>query len=314
MTRHSMLASGSRWSTVHRNQPVLRSLLAMMLLSLAGVAAGQIDKDERSKPAQPEVVSLKTKDGLNLAATYYPSKAGKDAAVLILLHAHGGKRSDFDALARRLQLAGCAVMAPDLRGHGESAGDFKELRPEDYLDMVERDLEAVKGFLMERNNAGELNIERLGVLGVEMGTNIAINWAALDWSWPQLATGKQGQDVKALVLVSPEWSFKGVRISDAVVEPGVRSELAVLIVSGGRNSKMLGEGRRLYKALAKYHDISPSLPLEQQTLILKSPATSLQGMPLINEKTMHVEDMIVEFVDLRLQKPSFAWRMRKAPL
>jgi pimeloyl-ACP methyl ester carboxylesterase len=311
MSLHFLPETGNRLRLAQQLPWLL--MLAALWLSPAFVAA-QATNDESKKPRQPEVVALKTNDGLKLTVTYYPSKAGKDAAAVILLHAHSGKRGDFDALARRLQLAGCAVIAPDLRGHGESLGDFRELKPEDYADMVQRDLEAVKGFLIQQNNAGELNIERLGVVGVEMGSMVAINWAALDWSWPQLASGKQGQDVKALVLVSPEWSYKGARISDAVVDPSVRSELAVLIVSGGRNSRFVGEARRLYKALAKYHDVSPSLPVEQQTLILKSPATSMQGMPLLNEQSMHVEDMIVEFVDLRLQKPSYAWRMRKSPL
>lgn len=309
MTFHVLPGIGHRPGLAVR----CRLIFAVLLLSPA-IAAGQAPKDEPDKPRDPEVVALKTNDGLKLTATYYPSKVGKAAAAVILLHAHAGKRGDLDALARRLQLAGCAVIAPDLRGHGDSVGDFRELKPEDYADMVQRDLEAVKGFLMQQNNAGELNIERLGVVGVEMGSMVAINWAALDWSWPQLASGKQGEDVKALVLVSPEWSYKGVRISDAVVDPSVRSEVALLIVSGSRNARLSGEARRLYKALAKYHDVSASLPVAQQTLILKSPATSMQGMPLLNEKSMHVEDMIVEFVDLRLQKPTFAWRMRKSPL
>jgi pimeloyl-ACP methyl ester carboxylesterase len=312
MTLHFLPQSDKRVRFGARQLPRLFRLAALLLSP--AIAAAQAAPVEPPKPREPEVVALKTNDGVKLTATYYPSKAGKKAAAVILLHAHAGKRSDLDGLALRLQLTGCAVIAPDLRGHGDSTGDFGELKPQDYADMYERDLEAVKGFLMQQNNAGELNIERLGVVGMEMGSMVAINWAALDWSWPELANGKQGEDVKALVLISPEWSYKGVRISDAVVDPSVRSELAILIVSGNRNSRLVGEARRLYKALAKYHDISPSLPVEQQTLILKTPTTSMQGTPLLNDKSMHVEDMILEFVDLQLQKPTLAWQMRKSPL
>ena len=56
-----------------------------------------------------------------LAATFYPSRAGKDAAAVILLHRDGGQRADLDRLARLVQLGGNAVIVPDLRGHGESA-------------------------------------------------------------------------------------------------------------------------------------------------------------------------------------------------
>ncbi len=63
--------------------------------------------------------------------------------------------------------------------------------------MIDQDLEACKSFLMDKNNAGELNINKLCVVGVEMGAVVAVDWAAWDWHWPRLATGKQGQDVKA---------------------------------------------------------------------------------------------------------------------
>ena len=285
--------------------------VALAQESAAEAAASAREKD-RKEPLPPEDVSLKTTDGKTLTATYYPSRSGKDAAAVILLHAYGGNRATLDTLARKLQQAGSAVIAPDLRGHGDSMLGIRNLHPDDYAAMVGRDLESVKGFLMKRNNEGELNVERLGIVGVEMSASLALNWAALDWSWPELPTGKQGQDVKAVALVSPEWSFKGLRISDAVVDPAVRSEIAFLIITGGRNSRMQGEAKRLYNALAKYHDVS--LPTEKQTLFLKTPATSLQGMALLDEKSFDVQQMIVEFVTLRLVDPTMAWQMRKSPL
>ena len=44
-------------------------------------------------------------------------------------------------------------------------------------------MEAIKRFLMTKHNAGELNIDKLCVVGVEFGL-VAVNWAAHDWSWP----------------------------------------------------------------------------------------------------------------------------------
>lgn len=293
-----------------------RRLVAMsaawLILATASLASAQEKTEEEKKPLPPENVTLETTDGLVLTATYYPSRDGKDAPALILLHGDGGQRTDLEHLARLLQSVGNAVIVPDLRGHGESTGELKALRLDDYDAMVRRDLEAVKGFLMRENNAGKLNIERLGVVGIEMGASLALNWAALDWSWPELATGKQGQDVKALVLVSPEWGHKGLRISEAVVQPEVRSELSMLIVCGRRSAKLLNESKRLYNSLARYHDVSA--PAERQTLFLNTPATSLQGLRLVNETSLGVESAIVGFIDLRLRKPPFAWQLRKAPL
>jgi len=293
-------------------------LAAAAAFALAwGTAAAADDKND--KPPPPEQITLRTSDGVTLAATYYPArlgkKSGKDTATVILVHAYKGNRGDFDELALRLQDAGNAVMAPDLRGHGESGGPQGTLRAADFAAMARQDLEAVKRFLVEKNNAGQLNIERLGLVGVEMGATVAINWAALDWSWPVLATGKQGQDVKALALISPQWSFKGMRIDDAVAHPNIRSDLSVLIVAGRRNSKLLQAAKRLYNALARYHVTPPPEDAaEKQTLWLKTPQTSLQGMQLMDEKSLQVGEMILDFVQLRLVNPSFPWRSRNSPL
>ncbi len=287
------------------------TLLAALLLAAPVKAQAPMDDD---KPAPPENLSLRTTDGVSLAATFYPSKRGKDAACVILLHDDGGKRAELDRLARRLQLLGSAVIVPDLRGHGESAGELKQLRLEDYQAMIDRDLETVKGFLVKRNNAGELNIERLGIVGVHLGAALALNWAAQDWSWPELAVGKQGQDVKALALISPEWSYKGLRIGEAVVEPNIQTELSIFIVVGRRNNKSYSEARRLYNNFAKHHDVSPSQPIEGRTLFFQSPATTLQGQQLLNEPSIDVETMIAEFVELRLIDPAMTWQMRKPPL
>jgi pimeloyl-ACP methyl ester carboxylesterase len=288
------------------------------LVLVLGIAlCGQVAPaaDEKSKPLPPAEVTLRTnRDGLPLVCTYYPSKLGKEAVPIILLHAAQGRRSDFNALALELQLAGHAVIAPDLRGHGEGAIPHAEPRQVDILAMGAEggDVEAVKTFLLKENDKGALNIERLCVVGVEMGATVAVQWAALDWSWPTLNTGKQGQDVKGLVLISPEWGYKGVRINDAVADPNIRT-LPMLIVTGRRNNRLFQEAKRLHTALEKHHLPPPEDAPEKQTLWLKTPATSLQGMALMNERSMNVHAMIVAFVDYRMVKPAFAWRERRRP-
>lgn len=302
-------------SETHR-VAVLVGAIALLATGFPGKAAAA---DKRDKPPAPQKITLETSDGVTLAATYYPSRLSdesrKNAVPVILLHVYKGNRGDFEKLALKLQDAGHAVIAPDLRGHGESTGPDGELRAADFAAMVRQDMEAVKRFLVKKNNTGELNIERLGVVGAEMGATVAINWAALDWSWPVLATGKQGQDVKALALVSPKWSFKGMRINDAVVHPNVRSDLSVVIVVGRRNSKLLQGARRLHNALARYrYTPRREEAAEKQTLWLKTPQTSLQGTQLINEKSLQVDQMVLDFIDLRLVKPAFPWSLRKSPL
>lgn len=297
-------------------------VLALVLVAAVGllpqIAFGQ--DDEEDKPIEPKDVTITTRDGISLAATYYASKLGKDAVPVILLHGAKGRRGDFKSLALRLQEAGHAVIAPDLRGHGDSgsprSGDRTgNLRPADLTAMVTQDIEAVKNYLIDRNNEGELNIEKLCLVGTEMGSVVALNFAARDWSWPPLATGKQGQDVKGLVLISPEWSYRGLRINDAVAHPRVRKDLSVIIVVGKRGSKQYADARRLFSTLERFRPTPPPEELaEKQTLWLRALPTSLQGADLLNEKRMGVPAMIEKFIEVRLVGTNIRWQERHGPL
>ena len=159
--------------------------------------------DEEEETFEPEDVTLTTSDDVEIKATFYPSniekKKRKDAVPVIALHASKGDRGDCRALAIYLQSLGHAVITPDLRGHGESkvnGVDANRLRAGDIELMVNQDMEAIKRFLKKKNNQQQLNIEKLCVVGAEMGATVAINWAATDWMYEKLPTGKQGQDVK----------------------------------------------------------------------------------------------------------------------
>jgi pimeloyl-ACP methyl ester carboxylesterase len=310
-TKHRVTSHQRRIAALARVTLIMLGLL----LAAAFARPARAADEEKDKPLPPEDTVLTTSDGVTIATTIYPSKL-KKAVPIILLHASKGSRGDFEDLALQLQRAGHAVVVPDMRGHGESARGTDrpgEMRPADYLAIVEPggDLETIKQFLMTKNNAGEINIEKLCVVGVEMGAVVAINWAARDWSWPALANGKQGEDVKVLVLISPEWSYKGLRINEAVAHPNVRQDLAVLLVVGKRNGKLLKEARRLHSALEKYH--APAAG-DAQTLALHTPQTALQATRLLNEKSMHVGDTIVKFINARVAKQPIPWSERKSPL
>lgn len=298
--------------TAHQSVVRLGLLVAIACSGIASVAAAE---DEKDKPLPPQEVTLTTSDGVALVATYYPSKLGKQAVPVLLLHAYKGNRGDLAELALKLQEVGHAVIAPDLRGHGDSSGPEGELRADDFAAMAMRrgDLQAVKNFLFDQNNAGKLNIDKLCVVGLEMGAAVALNWALTDWSWPPLASGKQGQDVKALVLISPTWSFNGLRINHAVAHPQIRSQLSVLLITGRRNSRLVREARRLYNAFDRYHAEPRRDEPDKQTLWLKTPATSLQSTELLDERGLEVPDMIAEFIELRLVDQNFPWADRTHP-
>ncbi len=263
---------------------------------------------------------LLTRDGVVLKATFFPSNKGKDAVPLILLHTWKGDRREYSALAPLLQKAGHAVLVPDLRGHGESTLqqignasrtlDAAKFTRADFERMVAYDMETLKSFLMTKNNEGELNIEKLGVVGAEMGASVALDWARLDWSWPLLAGKKQGQDVKALALLSPELSFRGLNGKAAMSHPAVRSQLSMLIAVGSRDSKSLSEAKRLYSMVERFHqEPPPEEATEKKDLFLGTFDTDLQGTKMLG-RGLPVEGWIANFIQLRLVNQNFPWRDR----
>jgi pimeloyl-ACP methyl ester carboxylesterase len=197
-------------------------------LSGASVALSQ-DDDEKAKGV-PGVVT--TADGWDIHYTYWESPMGKEAPVVILLHGKGQARLIWKAipLARELAKQQFAVIAVDLRKHGESKAPEtasvqarnSRLTKLDYGGMIQGDLEAIKKFIYSEHQAQRLNMRKLGIVATDMSTAIALNWAAFDWSKKAYddapvasARTPRGQDVQTLVLVSPVDSLSGLGTIDS---------------------------------------------------------------------------------------------------
>jgi pimeloyl-ACP methyl ester carboxylesterase len=303
------------------------SALAVLVV-LCGFSS-QLRGQAPAKIPPPEDIELKdknglpmTRDGLIIKATYYAGTRKEKTVPIIMLHGWKGNRSEFGELALFLQKDhGHAVLVPDLRGHGDStkmAGssktlDAEKLNANDY-DLMLSDMEACKKFLLERNNAGELNIEKLCLIGSEMGAVVAMNWAVVDWSWPVLATGKQGQDVKALVLLSPQFQVEKGRLSMAgPVGNQVQSKFSISLLYGGQMAKRHGQdAKRIQMGLKRYHTNQE----EEQTFFFDELPTSLQGTKLLNAPGIPVKDLIATFIKLRLEERTDipVWRERSGPL
>lgn len=294
-------------------------------LATAALLASSAAAAERKKPPPEESISLRTKDGVNLHCMFYPGMHGKKSVPMILLHGWEGQGADYTSLARGLQqYYQCAVIVPDLRGHGRSTTRTvisgqpparirtERMRARDIQAMYLFDVEAVKKFLLEKHNAGELNIELLGVVGAEMGAVIAVSWVAQDWSWPRLPTYKQGQDVKAFVLISPPSTFKGVKIMPALARAPlpVRQRVSAMIVYGKRNTKDTQPALQIYKALKRYHDP------QRKDLELLAVDSNLQGTRLLNARGLNVGVQVAKFIRRRLAdiRDQYPWQPRINPL
>ena len=148
---------------------------------------------KRMPPPDPEEIDLATEDGLQMKATYFPGTKGEESIPVILLHGFKGNRKDFtheqELTAFLQEKLGCAVIVPDLRGHGDSTKikvgklitkiDAKKRQPQ-IAAMVTEDLRAVKDYLWKKNNEKKLNLGKLTVIGVEEGAALALRYTAYD--------------------------------------------------------------------------------------------------------------------------------------
>ncbi len=242
------LASASAIGQV-RTPPVQEVVAAPIKLTANG-----LDEASRKeiKFSEPIKIKLIAKDNFEFFATYYPGIHGKKTPALILLHDVLGSSEDLSELAAFLQLRyGYAVLTPDLRGHGDSTktGDV-EIDPEKItraeFESFLLDIEACKKHLIARNDEGELNVDLLTVVAVGKSCIPTVNWSLRDWSFPALAGLRQGQDVKAIVLISPEQLFKGVRMTNSLRDglftgKDVAEPLRVLLAVGNGDSELLKE-------------------------------------------------------------------------
>ena len=152
------------------------------------------------------------------------------------------------------------MVTPDLRGHGGSRtytdprGEIKEfdlsrMNRVDIAAMLNRDIEAVKKFLKEQNDSGQLNLNALTLVGAGEGAVLAANYAAIDWNFPDIGRKKQSKDVRALVLISPERNLKGFDYNIASRHPMV-SRLPWLIIAGA-DSTQIDDADKLHKQLER---------------------------------------------------------------
>ncbi len=287
------------------------------------------------KPPEPERVWLKTKDGWKIYCTYYGPqpeiRKGKETVPIIMIHGWGGQGSDYSLLALRLQTIGHASIVPDLRGHGRSTsrelpnGDAETIKHDDARkftkfdrDNMHLDIEACKKFLMEKNNDEEVNIEMLCVIGAEAGTIVAANWAAIDWSWPQMPAFKQGQDVKALVLLSPRQTSEGMTATKALTHWAITKRLSILIAVGEKDRSSYRDAKLLHSKLKRVRPVPPAdrnEKLRKQDLFFVDAETNLKGTKLLNP-ALPIIGNIAGFIDLRLVKKreDLLWAERKNPI
>lgn len=176
-------------------------------------------------PAGPgiQMVRLQTADEVTIVGSYYQPPAPKAPGV-ILLHMVARSRQDWDPLARKLQGAGYAVLAIDLRGHGESGGT-------QAWGRMPQDVVAAQVFLSRQP---EVDGGRIGIVGASIGANLGLDYAA-----------SHGV-VRSLVLLSPGLDYRGIKTE----RPMQEYDRPVLIVASEEDQYSVESSRKL-DSLAK---------------------------------------------------------------
>jgi alpha-beta hydrolase superfamily lysophospholipase len=221
-------------------------------------AAAATEEEEEKGPPEPTALKLETSDGISLAVQYFAAAGkSKPIATVILVHDLGGSSKPFEPLAKALQQAGCAVLVPDMRGHGGSSiaayakaaadgNQSKLLKLPDFKAMaatyggrirgqsdVQGDIEAIRHWIKQHSKEEKLELDKIVVVGSGLGAAVAATWTVADAAWPTIASGPQGGNVRALVLVDPAFATKGFTIGPALATEPVKTTLPILILAGG---------------------------------------------------------------------------------
>lgn len=154
-----------------------------------------------------EAVSITTRDNIALAGDFYASRKKGRVPAVLLVHDMGGDRSQLAPIAERLQKLGFAVLALDLRGHGQSRSeryDWAKLDDdarERMWVLTPRDLAAGAEYLRSRS---DVHTSNLSLVGLRAGSAVAVHYAADD------------QNARAVVILDPQPDGHGFALAKDV--------------------------------------------------------------------------------------------------
>jgi len=172
-----------------------KALSLVMVMVLLLVTVPSFAQDE----ADAELVTLTADDGLDLVADFYLPDSDEPVPTVILLHMLRDRRQSWSPIVPDLVDAGYAVLAIDMRGHGETGGDMD-------WELAEVDLQA----WIDWARAQEGTTDAIALMGGSIGANMALRGMAND---PEVVTA---------VALSPGLNYQNVTTADAVEAIGDR--------------------------------------------------------------------------------------------
>ena len=305
------------------------NLSMIFRMSLVGIGIVVLTASPQAH-AEAESKVLTAADGWPVHIDYYSIEDSKEAPVVILIPGAEGReksmtRKVWNDFAEKLNSDGYAVVTVDLRKHGDSIpeGDviseakLNRLLPADYVAMAALDLEAVKTFLTEEHQAERLNIRKLGIATCGSSGLVAATFAVSDWNkkpWPDAPTlaarTPKGQDVRAILMLSPRSSVKGLnstQIMRALGTPAFGIAVHVYYKEDDRGEK------RSADQVFKFLDLKSDAPEAAEVRrLIPGPASSENYLKGRLGEIMN--NNMSDFFEKNLKELDDPWRSRKSRL
>ncbi len=304
-----------------RQTVFLGALVGWSLLSLPLQAEPKLQTETASAP-----------DAFPIRFSYYPALAEKNsdglenAGVVILLHGDKGSRINWDKGASTaagqptfpavLQEQGYAVVTVDLRKHGQSVLEGREdpIQNDDYAKMAAGDLKAVKDFLQKEHQEKKLNMGKMAIVGAGFSAPVATAFAEYDWLQkphddspvPAMRTPR-GQDVKAIILLSPDAAAGRLQTNKSLVFLN-KQNLAFLFFVGKQDGADKGAAKNCFKACA-----GGTKKAEGRVELLE-PDMKDRGTDLLGKAPPLIEIPMLKFLDTHLKKITVPWVDRRSRL
>jgi alpha-beta hydrolase superfamily lysophospholipase len=245
-----------------------------------------------------EELEFKTVDGWTLHGVWHKAVEGKPT--IVLLHGTGQRKEDWRVFARAVAKSGLGFLAIDMRGHGESrttpSGEviiYKKLRAtkgaNDYEDMT-RDAETAVAHLVGQGVAEET----IGLAGAEVGSSIAVKYAAVHPKVPFLIMLSPGLAWQEIPLVNAVRAFKGRQTPILMVhsEADKRSSKETPLLFAFAKNAVGEENTRLMvipdergtRMFAKNKDLSARILSWIENPRIPEPSTSTDTVPTAAEE------------------------------
>ena len=197
--------------------------------------------------APPEVARFTTEDGVQIVGDYYPHSGGGPAPAVILLHMYRSERSAWKPLVPALSKAGFAVLAIDMRGHGESTeptsmrlGARAVQQDSTLFNAMHKDVAAAYTWLSQQPN---VDLSQFGLVGASVGCSVALAYAARDKSVDGVVCLTPGEKYLGVDSIEDISSVDGRGVMLVATEGERKACDALVNINSNAEVRIVGQGK-----------------------------------------------------------------------